>query len=513
VALPKVLGIETEYGIHHVGVADPNPIAASSVLINAYVAEVARKVGWDFEDESPGRDARGFARDGSMPPEVETHLVNAVLTNGARYYVDHAHPEYSSPECSNPLEVVRWDKAGERILQRSMDAALRVLPPGQSIVVYKNNSDRKGNSYGCHENYLMDRMVPFPRIVSRVMPHFVTRQIYTGAGKVGSELASTGGVEVPFQLTQRADFFEEEVGLETTLKRPIVNTRDEPHADAQKYRRLHVICGDANLAEVSTFLKVGVTALILSMIEDEWFEEGGAGAGRDFSLASPVQAMHRVSYDLDLSLPLELASGTRMTALEVQWELFDLARKYADDRGLETIGPEAVGRDLLTRWEQVLHGLETDPMSLATELDWVAKYQIVDGYRERHGLSWSDARLAAMDLQYHDLRPPKSLFGRLPMTRLVSEAEVDAATTEPPTTTRAYFRGKCLQRFAPAIAAANWDSMVFDLSPQKETLQRVPMMEPLRGTAAIVDRLFDGCSNPLELFERAGWLPSPSGDG
>ncbi|HEV7888016.1 MAG TPA: proteasome accessory factor PafA2 family protein, partial [Acidimicrobiales bacterium] len=263
-ALRKVLGIETEYGIDPRGMGEKNPIAASSVLINAYVNELQRKVGWDFEDEHPGNDARGFAREGSMPPEVETHLVNAVLTNGARYYVDHAHPEFSTPECADPLEVVLYDKAGERILTRSMEAAARALPTGQGIVVYKNNSDGKGNSYGTHENYLMDRAVPFGRIVQHVMPHFVTRQIYTGAGKVGTEAPNAG--DVPFQLTQRADFFEEEVGLETTLKRPIVNTRDEPHADAQKYRRLHVIVGDANLAEVSTFLKAGVTALVLCMI-------------------------------------------------------------------------------------------------------------------------------------------------------------------------------------------------------------------------------------------------------
>ena len=207
-AIVKVLGLETEYGIIIRGAADPNPIAASSALINAYVAEVSRKVGWDFEDESPGNDARGFAREGAMPPEVETHLVNAVLTNGARYYVDHAHPEYSSPECADARDAVRFDKAGERILARSVEAAARVLPPGQSIVVLKNNSDGKGNSYGTHENYLMDRSVPFARIVQYVMPHFVTRQIYTGAGKVGSEASSTGGVELNFQLTQRADFFE-----------------------------------------------------------------------------------------------------------------------------------------------------------------------------------------------------------------------------------------------------------------------------------------------------------------
>ncbi|MGH8919076.1 MAG: proteasome accessory factor PafA2 family protein, partial [Actinomycetes bacterium] len=267
-AIVKVVGLETEYGIIIRGAAEPNPIAASSTLINAYVADLSRKVQWDFEDETPGRDARGFAREGSMPPEVETHLVNAVLTNGARYYVDHAHPEYSTPECANVYEAVLYDKAGELILARSIEAAARVLPPGQSLVVLKNNSDGKGNSYGTHENYLMDRTVPFARIVRHVMPHFVSRQIFTGAGKVGSEASSTGDIDVDFQLTQRADFFEEEVGLETTLKRPIVNTRDEPHCDAQKYRRLHVIVGDANLSEVATFLKVGTTALVLSMIED-----------------------------------------------------------------------------------------------------------------------------------------------------------------------------------------------------------------------------------------------------
>src|SRR5918999_1455867 len=246
-ALRKIIGVETEYGILIRGAAESNPIAASSVLINAYGQEIQRKVGWDFEDESPANDARGFAPDGAMAPEVETHLVNTVLTNGARYYVDHAHPELSTPECADALSVVLYDKAAERILVRSMEAALRTLPPGQEIVVCKNNSDGKGNSYGCHENYLMDRAVPFGRVVTHVMPHFVTRQIYTGAGKVGCEATGTGGEGVTFQLTQRADFFEEEVGLETTLKRPIVNPRDEAHADAQKYRRLHVIVGDANL--------------------------------------------------------------------------------------------------------------------------------------------------------------------------------------------------------------------------------------------------------------------------
>ena len=219
-AIPKVCGIETEYGVTLRGAADPNPVLASSMLINGYVEH--HKVGWDFEDESPGRDARGFAREGAHPPEIETHLVNTVLTNGARYYVDHAHPEYSTPECADALELVCADKAGERILARSMQAARRLVEPGQEIVVYKNNSDGKGNSYGTHENYLIDRALPFASLVRYLLPWFVTRQVFTGAGKIGSE---NGAAAVDYQISSRADFFEEEVGLETTLKRPIVNTR------------------------------------------------------------------------------------------------------------------------------------------------------------------------------------------------------------------------------------------------------------------------------------------------
>jgi proteasome accessory factor PafA2 len=494
-AIRKVCGIETEYGIVLRGTAESNPIAASSLLINSYVARLQRKVGWDFEDETPGRDARGFAREGTAAPEVETHLVNAVLTNGARYYVDHAHPEYSTPECSDALELVRYDKAGERILARSIEAATDVLPSGQGVVVYKNNSDRKGNSYGCHENYLMDRSVPFSRITQHVTPHFVTRLIYTGAGKVGSEAPGSGAGDVRFQLSQRAEFFEEEVGLETTLKRPLVNTRDEPHADAQKYRRLHVIVGDANLAEVSTYLKVGVTAIVLAMIEDDDLGDG------DLALSNPVQAHRQVSYDLSLSRPLELQNGRRMTALELQWEQLDRARKWAESRGLEAVG-EDVGRDVLQRWEDVLSALEIDPMTLTNQLDWVAKYQLVDAYRERHGLSWGDAKLAALDLQYHDVRPARSLFARLGTERLVTEDSVIEAITEPPTTTRAYFRGKCLQRWAPSISAANWDSLVFDLG--HDPLRRVPMMEPLKGTAAHVDTLLAACETPTQLLDALG---------
>jgi proteasome accessory factor A len=365
------------------------------------------------------------------------------------------------------------------------------LPEGQELVVYKNNSDRKGNSYGCHENYLMDRQVPFGRIVSHVLPFFVTRQVYCGAGKVGVEAVGSDTASVPFQLTQRADFFEEEVGLETTLKRPIVNTRDEPHADAQRYRRLHVIVGDANLSEVSTFLKVGTTALVLCMIEDEFLP-------REWRLATPVAALREVSRDLSLRKPLALAEGGSATAIEIQWEYFDRARKYADAHGLDAIGGDEIGGDVLRRWEAVLTALETDPSTLSTQLDWVAKLRLIDGYRERHGLEWDDARLAAMDLQYHDLRPDKGLAARVGLERLVTAEEVEAATTLPPADTRAWFRGECLRRFPDAVVAANWDSLVFDIGG--DPLRRVPMMEPLRGTRELVGSLLDRCATAAELI-------------
>src|SRR5581483_2550637 len=422
----------------------------------------------------------GFAREDASPPEVETHLVNTVLTNGARYYVDHAHPEFSTPECTDALQVVRY-KAGERVLARSMQAAGRLLPAGQEIVVYKNNSDGKGNSYGTHENYLVDRSVPFSTLVRHMIPWFVTRQVFTGAGKVGSE---HGAAETNFQISQRADFFEEEVGLETTLKRPIVNTRDEPHCDPQKYRRLHVIVGDANLCEVATFLKVGTTAVVLAMIEDGFIE-------KDLSLASPVPTMRKISHDPTCRTTFSLADGSSVTAVELQWEFFRLAQKYADEIGLDSCGDDAQMADVLRRWEQVLTALEAEPTRL-------------DAYAARNGLEWGDPKLALMDLQYHDVRPERSLYEKLvkagKVERLLDEDEVASAVTEPPASTRAYFRGRCLARWSESVVAANWDSMIFDLGA--DPLKRIPMMEPLRGTKAHVDELLDGCATPAELVAR-----------
>jgi proteasome accessory factor PafA2 len=492
-ALPKVCGIETELGIVVRG-AESNPVLASSLVVNAYVNGSAPRIAWDFDAEQPGNDARGFNLIDVMAPEVETHLVNAVLTNGARFYVDHAHPEISTPECRDPLEALVYDRAAEEIARDAMRAANALLPPEGEVVLYKNNSDGKGNSYGCHENYLMDREIPFGRIVSQITPHFVTRQIFCGAGKVGCELPGLEPGAVPFQISQRADFFEEEVGLETTLKRPIVNTRDEPHCDPQRYRRLHVIVGDANMSEVATLLKVGTTAIVLAMIEDDRL-------GTDVLLADPVRAIRAISHDPDLTRTVMLRSGQRMTALEIQWHLYAKARAYAQDCGLEAVG-ETIGFEILDRWEQVLGGLERNDPGLATTVDWIAKRRLVEGYRDRHGLAGDDPRLKALDLQYHDLRTERSLASRVGLETIVDPEDARRAMSDPPTTTRAYFRGRCLQRWPDEVVAANWDSMVFDVG--REPLRRVPMMEPLRGTATHVARLIDESSTAAELVSRLG---------
>jgi proteasome accessory factor A len=369
------------------------------------------------------------------------------------------------------------------------------MPGGEHIVVYKNNSDGKGNSYGTHENYLVDREVPFNRLAALVMPFFVTRQIFCGAGKVGCEVP-TDGRDIGFQLTQRADFFEEEIGLETTLKRPIVNTRDEPHGDAQRYRRLHVIVGDANISEFSTFLKLGTTSLVLALIED------GRLNDLEFTLKAPVHDIREVSYDIAMTRPLELVNGKRITALQMQWEYYDRARKYAEDEGLDCLGADDSGRKVLDLWEEVLTALESDPMSLSNKLDWVAKYKLLNAYRERHDLQWNDAKLKMMDLQYADVRADKSLFARLPMQTLFDVEQVAAAVEEPPHDTRAYFRGRCLQKWGSSVVAANWDSLVFDLGT--DPLRRVPMMDPLRGTKELVDTLIDQCETPAQLLEALG---------
>jgi proteasome accessory factor PafA2 len=493
----RIMGTETEFGISVQGQPTANPMVASSQVVNAYASSNlrARRARWDFEEESPLRDARGFdmsreVADPSQLTDEDLGLANVILTNGARLYVDHAHPEYSTPECTNPRDVVKWDKAGELV---ALDATrfAAAIPGTAPIVLYKNNTDNKGASYGAHENYLMRRSTPFSEIVRNLTPFFVSRQVLCGAGRVG---IGQDGREDGFQVSQRADYFEVEVGLETTLKRPIINTRDEPHADPEKYRRLHVIIGDANLSEISTYLKVGTTSLVLAMIEDRFI-------GMDLGVEQPVRSLREVSHDPSCKHLLTMADGRQLTAVQLQMDYLDLAKKYVEDR----LGADADEQtvDVLARWESVLTRLETDPMLCARELDWVAKLQLLQQYRDRDGLDWDDAKLHAIDLQYADVRPDKGLYHRLVrlgrIDRLLDDEEVVAAIHLPPVDTRAYFRGRCLEKYADQIAAASWDSVIFDL-PGRESLQRVPTIDPMRGSRAHVGELLDRCDTAEALF-------------
>jgi Pup amidohydrolase len=497
----RVMGIETEYGVSAPGDPSANAMLLSSQVVNAYAAPLGSRAGrarWDYEDEAPLRDARGWelhrdVADAGQLTDVpdDPGLANVILSNGARLYVDHAHPEYSSPEVTTPRDGVLWDKAGERVM---LEAARRIArTPGLAPVnLYKNNTDNKGASYGTHENYLMRRETPFTDIVRYLTPFFVTRQVICGAGRVGLGQDGTG---VGFQLSQRADFFEVEVGLETTLKRPIINTRDEPHASADRFRRLHVIIGDANLCEVASFLKLGTSALVLHLIEERGFT-------RDLSVERPVTALHAVSHDPSLTRLVPMRDGSKVTAVQLQWLFYEQVHKFVADRYGDDVDEQT--REVLARWESVLDRLETDPTSCARELDWVAKLRLLEGFRDRENLDWSSARLALIDLQWSDIRPEKGLYHRLAargrVERLVTDEEIDRAVHEPPEDTRAYFRGRCLSRYGDHVAAASWDSVIFDI-PGRGALQRVPTLDPNRGTREHVGALIDRCSTAAELLD------------
>jgi proteasome accessory factor A len=495
----RIMGTEVEYGISVPHQPGANPMMTSSQIVNAYRATPTQRSNknarWDYEEESPLRDARGFSYGGKLDDpnesaaDEDSGLANVILTNGARLYVDHAHPEFSTPECSNPRDVVIWDKAGERVMERASRLAAEI-PDAPRINLYKNNTDNKGASYGSHENYLVRRATPFTELVTHLIPFFVTRQVMCGAGRVGLGQDGSG---VGFQISQRADFFEVEVGLETTLKRPIINTRDEPHSDADKYRRLHVIIGDANLSEIATYLKLGTTSLVLSMIEEGWLSP-------EIALGDAVRDLHAVSHDYELQHKVTLRDGRRMSALDIQEHYLTRAQEFVRDRYGADVDDMTV--DVLTRWESVLNRLRIDPMSCSDQLDWVAKLRLLNAYRTRDKLTWSSPRLQLVDLQYSDVRPEKGLYHRLvargQMKTLADADEVTAAITAPPEDTRAYFRGRCLEKFGSSVVGASWDSLIFDVS--RESLVRIPMLEPSRGTKAHVGDLIDSCDTAAELL-------------
>lgn len=490
------MGVETEYGISAPSDPGANPVLMSSQVVNAYGQAVMpdrpRRLRWDYDVETPLRDARGFdmsraEADPSQLTDDDYGMANLVLFNGARFYVDHAHPEYSSPEVTNPRDAALWDAAGDRIMERSAELASELT--GQLLTAYKNNSDGKGVSYGTHENYQVSRATPFRDLVRHLTPFFVTRCLYAGAGRVG--IGQEGRVH-GFQISQRADFFEAEVGLETTLRRPIINTRDEPHADPEHFRRLHVIVGDANMSQRATYLKLGTTALVLSMIED-------GALPLELDLHDPVAAMHQVSHDIDLRTVLALRSGRTISALDVQRAYIGAAQRYVDERGADDMT-----LDVLAHWSRQVEALATDPMSLVAEVDWVAKRAIVEGYRARDKSGWDDARLAAVDLQYADLRAGKGLARVLQakgrMQVLFDEADVQAAVTQPPHDTRAYFRGSCMSRYTDQVAAASWDSVIFDFGPETP-LRRITTNDARKGTRALTEQLFDRHPDARGLVE------------
>ena len=496
----RPVGLETEFGVLRPGDAYANPVVLSTRVVEAYsVGAGVPTARWDYEGEDPLADLRGGrlrrsaahpsqltddparpAPSGDVPPApwgsrarpsaAEAALpraTTAVLVNGARFYVDHAHPEYSSPEVLTPRDALIWDRAGEVVARRAMTALDEgsVDAPAQ-IVLYKNNVDGKGAAYGSHENYLVRRDVPFEALAEVLTPFLVTRPVLVGSGRVGIGQRS----ERPgFQISQRADYVESEIGLQTTFNRPIINTRDEPHADNARWRRLHVINGDANRFDVPIYLKIATTDLLLWFLEQAYtegsdrFTEALTRLRRLTIIGDPVEEHWALSHDPTLSHELRTQSGS-MTALAIQRAFLDVISPAV------TRVEDAQAHRALALWRQVLDVLEQwrhDGAGPAAQMvEWVAKYELCEGLRRRSGTGWDDPRLAALDIQWADLRPGRSVVDRLDAAgrihRLVSEVEIQRAADTPPEGTRAAIRGTAIRRH-PQIVGASWTCLLLDV--------------------------------------------------
>ncbi len=479
----RVFGIETEYGITIEGADSIDVVAESIELVRRYTEHGAH-MKWDYELEDPHRDARGFrARellqdtdessyyeiDKSRPLSFEEIKTDLVLSNGARFYNDHAHPEYSTPECTTLRQIVAQDKAGERILAECARRRNERLPEGEEVRLYKNNTDFAGHSYGCHDNYLMRRDVPWDRLVSGVLPFLVTRQIFAGAGKMGIEAEGAASQPGIYQISQRADFFTVLVSIDTMNKRPLVNTRDEPHAEANRYRRFHVIIGDANMSEWATALKVGTTAMVLELIE--------RGEAPALEMAQPIEAVKAISRDQSYNWIIELKDGRKISAIEVQRLYLEAAQRVFANGDEET-------RWLLTEWENVLNDLARDVSLTRDRIDWVAKKFLLSALQGEETLSWSDPWLQAIDLEYHRIGFEGGLFDELvrqgSMRRVVGEEEIKAAIFAPPKTTRAFFRGRSVARFNSAISSIQWDEIVFGKGNNSRRVQLPELLNDAR---------------------------------
>ena len=367
---------------------------------------------------------------------------NVFLENGSRLYLDvGSHPEYATAECDTLADLVAQDKAGEVILRELVSYAQSQLNDEGirgDIYLFKNNTDSAGNSYGCHENYCIERIEDLSRLEQVFIPFLVSRQIFTGAGKVVTNARGTA-----YSMSQRAEHIWEAISSATTRSRPIINTRDEPHADPERYRRLHVVVGDSNMSEFATFLKVGTASVVLAMIEDR------TTVLRDYNMASPINALRDISYDLWSKEPVKLSSGRDMTALEIQDDLCERAELFVRSHSLPDDQVNAV-----RLWREVIEQYRTDPMALADRVDWIAKLQIIERERERHGLELSDPRVALIDLLYHDTDYQRGLFyrhqARGHLRRVVTDEDIAQAAQRPPATTRAHMRGTFIR------AAKEW---------------------------------------------------------
>ena len=406
---------------------------------------------------------------------------NVFLVNGARLYLDvGSHPEYATPECDSVYDLVAHDKAGERILETLIESAeqrLREEGIQGDIYLFKNNTDSAGNSYGCHENYLTSRRDDFSEYAEVLIPFLVSRQIYAGAGKV---LQTARGAT--YCMSQRAEHIWEGISSATTRSRPIINTRDEPHADAERYRRLHVIVGDSNMSEYATFLKTGATSILLRMLEDP------SVALRDMTLDNPIRAIREISHDPACTRRVRLASGREVSALDIQTEYLDRALKYADSRDLDTQEKQA-----LQMWEHCLTQIADDPLNLSRECDWVMKHHLIEAYRERHKLALSDPRVALLDLQYHDVNRTRSLFYRMQdkgmVERMCVDEEINEAVENPPATTRARLRGEFIRRAKERKRDYTVDWVHLKLNDQAQ--RTVLCKDPFRAYDERVEKLIE----------------------
>jgi proteasome accessory factor PafA2 len=468
--MKRVFGLETEYGITLSGAETVDVVAESIELVRRYT-EHGALMKWDYELEDPHLDARGFrARellqdtdesayyeiDKRRPLSFEEIKSDLVLSNGARFYNDHAHPEYSTPECTTLREIVAQDKAGERILAECARRRNQKLPSGYEVRLYKNNTDFFGHSYGCHDNYLMRRDIAWDQIVAGILPFLVTRQIFAGAGKMGVEAESGQSEPGVYQISQRADFFSVVVSIDTMNRRPLINTRDEPHVDASRYRRFHVILGDSNMSEWATAMKIGTTGLILDLIE--------RGEAPQLEIAQPVGANKSISRDQTYDWIIELKDGRKISAIDVQ-RIYLRAASRLEPLASSAAGSEEDRAWILREWENVLNDLERDVVSARDRVDWAAKKFLLDALQEEEKLSWSDPWLQSIDLEYHNLDLDCGLYYELLrkglMRRVTTEDEIKAAIFNPPETTRAFFRGRAVARFNDEISSIQWDEIVF----------------------------------------------------